>query len=71
MSNSPLLIVFVAKPSDMSYGDGMNTLRMWLDARKIYPSAFKLHTNGRVGFQISFLTERDARAFELFDWPPG
>jgi len=55
----------------MSYGDGMNTLRMWLDARKIYPSAFKLHTNGRVGFQISFLTERDARAFELFDWPPG
>jgi hypothetical protein len=54
VTNSPLLIVFVAKPAGMTYGDGMNTLRMWLDARKIHPSAFKLHTNGQVGFQISW-----------------
>ena len=61
--------VFVAKPSEMTYADAMRGLRMWLDYKKVQPAAFKITTDGRIGFEIGFATERDAQVFELFDWP--
>jgi hypothetical protein len=60
--------VFIAKPSDMNYADAMTHLRVWLDYRKVQPSGFKITGGGQIGFEISFSNERDAQAFELFDW---
>lgn len=62
--------VFVVKPFEMSYADAMRGLRMWLDHRKIQPTGFKVATDGKIGFEISFLTKQDARAFRRFEWLP-
>jgi len=60
--------VFVAKPCDISYADAMRGLRVWLDHEKIQPATFKVVTEGRIGFEITFSTERAARAFGRFKW---
>ena len=60
--------VFIAKPSDMTYTDAMTHLRAWLDYRKVQPCGFKITAGNQIGFEISFSSERDAQAFELFDW---
>jgi hypothetical protein len=65
------LTVFVPKPSDVTYADAMGRLRMWLDYKKVQPVGFRITAGGEVGFEISFSSERDAQAFELFDWPRG
>ena len=53
----------------MTYAEAMNRLRMWLDYKKVEAAGFKISAGGRIGFEISFSSERDAQAFELFDWP--
>lgn len=63
--------IFVPKPSNMTYADAMSRLRMWLDHKKVQPAGFKITAGGHVGFEISFSSERDAQALELFDWPRG
>ena len=60
--------VFVAKPFEMSYADAMSRLRTWLDHQKIQPTGFKIATEARIGFEITFLTEQEAQAFECFEW---
>ena len=64
-------IVFVAKPSEMSYADAMLALRTWLDHQKIQPAGFKIVNGGRIGFELIFSTERDALAFKHFEWHPS
>ena len=54
----------------LSYSDGMSQLRLWLDHRKIKPAGFKITGEDRIGFEISFSTERDASEFEAFQWVP-
>ena len=61
--------VFVSKPPHISYGTGMNWLRIWLDRRKLHPADFKVMAGDRVGFEITFASERDAARFEAFRWP--
>lgn len=61
--------VFIPKPTGMTYAEAMSRLRMWLDYKKVQPSGFKITAGGQVGFEIRFSSERDAQAFELFDWP--
>jgi len=72
MAFSPIAhtTVFVEKPFEMSYADAMRGLRTWLDHKKIQPTAFKVATDGRIGFEMSFLTEQDALAFRRFEWLP-
>jgi hypothetical protein len=60
--------VFIAKPFEISYGDAMRGLRVWLDHEKIQPAAFKVAGEGRIGFEITFSTEQDALAFGRFKW---
>jgi hypothetical protein len=60
--------VFVAKPFEMSYADAMRDLRVWFDHKKIQPAAFKVASDGKIGFEITFLTEREALAFRQFEW---
>jgi hypothetical protein len=43
-------------------------LRQWLDRRKLQTTGFKITTDGRVGFDVCFSSERDAAEFQLFDW---
>lgn len=62
------VLVFVAKPSHLTYAEAMNRLRMWLDYKRIEPVGFRITANGPIGFDISFASERDAAAFELFSW---
>jgi len=49
--------LFVAKPFDMSYADAMRGLHIWLDHTKIQPAGFKVATDGKIGFDITFLTK--------------
>jgi len=60
--------VFVAKPFEISYADAMRRLRTWLDHQKIQPAEFRIVTEARVGSEITFLTEQDARVFGRFKW---
>ena len=62
--------VFIPKPPHLTCGDAMSQMRMWLDYRKVQPCTFKITADGRIGFELSFANERDAQAFELFDWRP-
>src|SRR5215469_2410722 len=61
--------VFVAKPFEVSYADAMRGLRIWLDYKKLQPTSFRITTEGRIGFEISFSTERDVADFGPFAWP--
>ena len=61
-------MVFVAKPFEVSYADAMRGLRTWLDHNKIQPAGFKIATEARIGFEITFRTEQDALAFRGFEW---
>jgi len=60
--------VFIPKPLSKSYATAMTNLRIWLDDRKMQPLRFKIATDGAIGFEISFSSEGEAKAFELFDW---
>lgn len=60
--------VFVAKPLEISYADAMRGLRVWLDHQKIQPAAFKVAIGGKIGFEITFLSEQQALAFRRFEW---
>jgi len=60
--------VFVAKPFQISYADAMCGLRVWLDHTKLQPAAFKIARDGKIGFEITFSTEQEARAFRRFKW---
>jgi hypothetical protein len=60
--------VFVAKPFEISYADAMRGLRVWLDHKKLQPATFKVASTGKIGFEITFLTEQDALAFGSFEW---
>jgi hypothetical protein len=62
--------VFVAKPFEMSYADAMRGLRTWLDHKKIQPAGFKVATDAKIGFEITFLTEHDVATFRRFEWLP-
>jgi hypothetical protein len=62
--------VFVAKPFEISYADAMRGLRTWLDHRQVQPAGFKIARNGKIGFEITFLTEQDALTFGSFEWLP-
>jgi hypothetical protein len=65
------LTVFLPKPEHISYGEAMSRVRMWLDYRKVPTSVFKLAPDGRMGFELTFLSEDDATRFRSeFDWPP-
>jgi hypothetical protein len=66
--NNPPYTVFVPKPFNMSYSDAMNRLRQWLDCKKLVSTGFKITTDGRIGFEISFSREHDAAEFLLFGW---
>jgi hypothetical protein len=60
--------VFVPKPLSMPYAEAMGRLRRWLDHRKLESTGFKITTDGRIGFEVCFSSERDAAEFQLFDW---
>jgi hypothetical protein len=60
--------VFVPKPLSMPYAEAMGRLRQWLDHRKLQTTGFKVTIDGRIGFEISFSSERDAAELQLFDW---
>ena len=60
---------FVPKPFGLSYAEAMTQLRMWLDARKVQPADFRITADGKIGFEIGFLSEHDAQTFDLFEWP--
>lgn len=60
--------MFVPKPLSMPYTEAMNRLRRWLDYKKLETTGFKITTDGRMGFEVSFSKERDAMEFQLFDW---
>jgi hypothetical protein len=61
-------IVFLPKPLSMPYKEAMSRLRMWLDHKKLEAASFKITTDGRIGFEVSFLSERDAEEFQFFGW---
>jgi len=63
-----LNMMFAAKPFEMGYADVMRGLRPWLDHRKVQPAGFKIARNGKIGFEITFLTEQDALTFRSFEW---
>jgi hypothetical protein len=63
---NPPSTVFVPKPLNMGYGDAMNRLRRWLDYKKLESTGFKITTDGRIGFEISFSSEHEATEFQLF-----
>jgi hypothetical protein len=60
--------VFVPKPLSIPYKEAMSRLRIWLDHRKLEPTCFTITTDGRIGFEVSFSSERDAAELRLFDW---
>lgn len=60
--------VSVAKPFAMSHGDAMRGLRTSLDRKKVRPAEFKIATEARIRFEITFSTEHDALAFRRFEW---
>ena len=55
--------VFVAKPFEISNVDAMRGLRAWLDHKKMQPAAFRIASKARIGFEDTFLTEKEALAF--------
>jgi len=61
--------VFVAKPFEISYADAMGGLRVWFDHEKFQPATFKVASDGKIGFEITFSTEQEAWAFRRFKWP--
>jgi hypothetical protein len=60
---------FVPKPPNISFGEAMRRLRIWLDYRKLQPASVRITSSGPIGFEIVFLSERDADEFEDFGWP--
>ena len=64
----PPCMVFVPKPLSMPYGEAMGQLRQWLDSQKLEAAAFKITTDGRIGFEVCFSSEHEAMEFQLFDW---
>jgi hypothetical protein len=64
----PPCTVFVPKPFSMPYGEAMGRLRQWIDYKKLEAAGFKITTDGRIGFEVCFLSEREAMEFQLFDW---
>jgi hypothetical protein len=70
MESMASLTLFVAKPVGVSYGKAMSGLRTWLDNQEMQPTLLKLAPLGRVGFEIGFRSDDDARRFQGgFDWP--
>jgi hypothetical protein len=68
MANAPTpLIVFLPKPSSLSLGESMNSVRAWLDHKRVQPAGFRLAPE-RIGFEISFRSEADATVFDEFVW---
>jgi hypothetical protein len=71
MRKSPPCTVFVPKPLSMPYAEAMGRLRQWLDRRKLQTNGFKITTDGRIGFEVCFSSEREAMEFQLFSWEQG
>jgi hypothetical protein len=65
---NPPCTVFVPKPLSMPYAEAMGRLHRWLDRRKLQATGFKITTDGRIGFEVCFSSEREAMEFQLFDW---
>jgi hypothetical protein len=63
MGNSPAASANI--PANRAPGH----LRTWLDVKKIQPSSFKITADGRMGFELTFISEANAEAFEPFNWP--
>ena len=55
----------------MPYAEAMGRLRQWLDRRKLQTNGFKITTDGRIGFEVCFSSEREAMEFQLFSWEQG
>ena len=65
--------VFISKPSEISFAEAMSRLRMWLDNKKIQPTAFRVSTDKEIGFEIGFNDDNEATIFNAgFEWrlPP-
>ena len=60
--------IFLAKPANLSFGEGMSRMRMWFDTRNIEPSSLKVTADGPIGFEIGFQSKHEADAFEEFHW---
>jgi hypothetical protein len=60
--------VFAPKPLSMPYAEAMRRLRTWLDCKKLETTSFEITTDGRIGFEVGFSSERDAAEFQLFNW---
>jgi hypothetical protein len=63
-----LYTVFVPKPLSMPYREALSRLRIWLDYKKLDATGFQITTDGRIGFEVSFTSERAAGEFRFFDW---
>lgn len=58
-------IVQVPKPVRLAYGQVMRQHRVWLDANKIQPTAFKsAYCDGGIGFEFHFSSEGEATLFD-------
>jgi hypothetical protein len=65
---NPPCTVFVSKPFSMPYAEAMGRLHQWLDRRKLQATSFKITTEGPIGFDVCFSSEREAIELHLFDW---
>ena len=61
--------VLIAKPSGSSFGDALTFLRAWLLCRKLRPS-IEIIIGAPIGFEVGFSSNRAAKRFEAFEWPP-
>ena len=58
-------VVQVPKPARLAYGNVVRQHRVWLEANKIQPAAFKsAYCNGGIGFEFRFDSEHEAMLFD-------
>jgi hypothetical protein len=70
-AQEPALHGVRAQALSMPYAEAMGRLRQWLDRRKLQTNGFKITTDGRIGFEVCFSSEREAMEFQLFSWEQG
>jgi hypothetical protein len=63
-------MISLAKPPNMTFSEAMRCLQLWMAERKLHPSSFKIAADVVGGFELSFTSERDALALDVFQWPP-
>ena len=59
-------MVFIPKPTNLSIGEAMSQILLWLDSQELQPISFKFTTDGRLGFDIGFRSKAEAAAAEAF-----